>query len=74
MNSTTVLVIATLEANMNDIMELAKQDHDRVFNLTDALKKPLGQRLAEHIKNLLLGTGWRKKVAFFTFFSKKRGK
>uniref|UniRef100_A0A914ECR0 VWFA domain-containing protein n=1 Tax=Acrobeloides nanus TaxID=290746 RepID=A0A914ECR0_9BILA len=54
MNSTTVLVIATLEANMNDIMELANQDHDKVFNLTDALKKPLGQRLAEHIKNLLL--------------------
>lgn len=55
MNGTSVLVIATVEANMDEIMELAQHDHDRVFNLTEALHRPLAERLAGSIRNLLQG-------------------
>lgn len=34
-------------------MELAEEDMNNVFNLTESLRKPIGVRLAQRIKDLL---------------------
>lgn len=50
-----MIVIATAEAQMDDIMELVNGDPSSVFNMTE-ISKPLSQRLAEHIENILTST------------------
>uniref|UniRef100_A0A915CW43 VWFA domain-containing protein n=1 Tax=Ditylenchus dipsaci TaxID=166011 RepID=A0A915CW43_9BILA len=52
-NGTTMLVIATVKANKTDLMMLADDRKQNLFNLTEvALNIPLAERLAKRIKEV----------------------
>uniref|UniRef100_A0AC34FI53 VWFA domain-containing protein n=1 Tax=Panagrolaimus sp. ES5 TaxID=591445 RepID=A0AC34FI53_9BILA len=52
-NGTTPIVVATLQAKKDILMDIAEKDQNNMFNLTEALHKPLGERLAQRIKEIL---------------------
>lgn len=52
-NGTTPIAVATLQAKKDILMGLVEDDHDNVFNLTEAVKKPIGERLATRIIEIL---------------------
>lgn len=63
-NDTTMLVIATVKANKTDLMMLADDRMQNLFNLTEtALNVPLAQRLANRIKQVIQrGTAFLEKM------------
>lgn len=63
-NGTTPIAVATLQAKKDILMDLVEDDHNNVFNLTEAVKKPIGERLAARIKKILNSKTETEKTEF----------
>lgn len=48
--------MATIEGKKDILMDIAEGDQNNMFNLTEAVHKPLGERLAQRIKEILQRT------------------
>ncbi|KAE9552758.1 hypothetical protein FO519_004020 [Halicephalobus sp. NKZ332] len=65
-NGTTPIVVSTLQAKKDILMGIVEDDHNNVFNLTEAVQKPIGERLAQRIREILRSNQIAEKVDFST--------